>query len=296
VTNPFDWRGPEFLGFYLILMGVVLLGGWWIRLAMEGGPVPRLTAIDPYVIAYLRGGTPEAIRTATLALVDRGLLKAEGPTVTATGEAASVKRALEGAILELCQGGLQVATTLFTDPRVLGACEPLRDELRNRKLMPDQGQILRRGVVAGVMLLVLGGTAIAKIQIALERGHTNVGFLFVLALAAAVITIKIFRKQRTALGDRVIADLKELFAGLRGRADDLRPGGATNEVAMLIGIFGIGALTGQLYGDAAGLFPKATAIAGGGSSSCGSSCGSGGGDGGGGCGGGGCGGCGGCGG
>ena len=37
----------------------------------EDGPVPKLRAVDPYLIAYLRGGRPEAIRTAVLSLIDR---------------------------------------------------------------------------------------------------------------------------------------------------------------------------------------------------------------------------------
>jgi uncharacterized protein (TIGR04222 family) len=296
-VNPFDWHGPEFLLFYVAFALVVLFVAGRLRRLLENGPVPRLTAVDPYVIAHLRAGPAEAIRTAVLSLVDRGLLKVEGTTVVAPDQRAPVKRALERAILAVCASP-QEAPSLFAVPRVTEACQPLTAELRALKLLPTADQVRRRVLMAVAVLSLLGGTALAKVQIALGRGRHNVAFLILLALAASITTIIIFARRRTSLGDRVVGDLKELFAGLRGRAQELPTGGATNEMAMLMGVFGIAALVGDPYVRAASLFPKAAADGesggGGGGTSCGSasSCGGGGGCGGGGCGGG-CGGCGG---
>jgi hypothetical protein len=99
----------------------------------------------------------------------------------------------------------------------------------------------------------------------------------------------------------MIADLQNLYSGLKDRAVFLQTGGATIEPMMLAAVFGVGALAGPSFAYTHALFPRATANQQqGSSSSCGSSCNSvscGSSDGGSGCGGGGCGGgCGGCGG
>ena len=54
--NPFDLRGPEFLFFYFLLAGSVILGVIWLRELMERGPTPQVSLDDPYFFAYLRGG------------------------------------------------------------------------------------------------------------------------------------------------------------------------------------------------------------------------------------------------
>jgi hypothetical protein len=137
-----------------------------------------------------------------------------------------------------------------------------------------------------------------KIIFALVRGHTNVGFLIILAVFVTWICAKVSFPRLTVGGEHLLNDIKVIYAGLKGRASRLRPGGATLEVAMLAACFGVAALAGESFGYVKSVFPRAQSSSGPGSScghSCGSSCGGGGG--GGGCGGGGCGGgCGGCGG
>jgi uncharacterized protein (TIGR04222 family) len=73
-VNPFDFRGPEFLLFYfvfslVVLMTLILLR-WRDQLPAPGKPLLD----DPYLVAFLRGGEGEALRVATLSLIDRGLL------------------------------------------------------------------------------------------------------------------------------------------------------------------------------------------------------------------------------
>jgi uncharacterized membrane protein YgcG len=152
----------------------------------------------------------------------------------------------------------------------------------------------RRVGLALVAIAVLWSVAIAKIAIAIGRGHTNIELLVGLALVAPIFVVVRLRRGRTALGDRLLADLRELFSGLDIRSHEVQLGGATNELALLMGVFGLNALVGDALSTATFLFPAPLGLPGasdgdssGGGSSCGSSCG------GGGCGGGGCGGCGG---
>ena len=67
--NPFDLSGPEFLVFYICVALMVIIA---LKLAIdeaEGGAPRALPLSDPYQIAWLRGGTPEAARIAVLSLI-----------------------------------------------------------------------------------------------------------------------------------------------------------------------------------------------------------------------------------
>jgi hypothetical protein len=137
-------------------------------------------------------------------------------------------------------------------------------------------------------LAVFWGIGFAKLVVALLRGRTNVALLLVFAALFAFAAYEVVNRPRTARGERLLEDLKTLFAPLRSRAPLLRLGASTDELAMLTAVFGVTALPASTFAYATELFPRATSGA-----SCGSSCGSscGGGSCGGGCGGG-CGGCG----
>ena len=76
--NPFDLRGPEFLAFYLVFGLAKLAELWLLRRAGEADTTSH-AMLDDYVdIAYLRGGSQEAMRVATLNLINRGLLEVHG--------------------------------------------------------------------------------------------------------------------------------------------------------------------------------------------------------------------------
>lgn len=77
MRSPLDLPGPDFLGFYLVTSVIGLLLLYVVRSSLEGGRAPRVDASDPYRIAYLRGGPNEALRVATIMLLDRRLLEVE---------------------------------------------------------------------------------------------------------------------------------------------------------------------------------------------------------------------------
>jgi len=56
--SPFDLRGPEFLLFYAIL-GVLVSGVLYTsRRRIDPPGEVKVDMSDPYLIAFLRGGTP----------------------------------------------------------------------------------------------------------------------------------------------------------------------------------------------------------------------------------------------
>lgn len=289
VPNPLDLRGPEFLAFYA-LTAIVVLGLLYVaRAAGEGGSAPRIDTADPYLIAYLRGGANEALRIATVALLDRGLLAAgeSSGQVTARAKPDAVRRPIERALLEHFADP-HLANTIFSHPALRAACDDYERTLTRLGLLPDAERRSARRRLLGVALLVLVGLSVAKIVVALGRGRSNVGFLIMLTIIVAVIAVKLASPRRTARGGALLADLRRLFTRLRDRAAHITPGGATADAALLAAVFGIAALPVPAFAYVRTLYPRA-AGSGSTSSSCGSSggssCGGGGGGGGGGCGG-----------
>jgi uncharacterized protein (TIGR04222 family) len=243
MINPFDLSGPDFLVFYGLL-GILVLGGLFVsgRLS-ESGSVPRLDYSDPYLLAYLRGGEREVIRVAAISLTDRGLLKIDGQRLSvASNSAASLAaRPVERAFLDR----LAIATEfekVFESPTIQAACTEYKKKLKQLQLLPDTrlaGARLNRLLIA---LTVLIGVALIKIVVATARGRHNIGFLILMAAIFTYIGFRIYNPFRTTLGDALLADLKTLFTPLKNRASMINPGGATAEAALLMAVFGVGAL------------------------------------------------------
>ena len=149
--------------------------------------------------------------------------------------------------------------------------------------------------------------AAIKVIIGLSR-HRPVSFLIASAALFSVCALIATRGVRTVRGDRILGDLEALFDALRHRASGLQPNYATNELALLVAVFGFEPLPATTYPFVHAFHPKrsterpsdaggsacGTTMSGGGGGGDSGGGGDGGGGGGGGCGGGG-GGCGGCG-
>src|SRR4030095_12914403 len=80
-NNPLiNLRGPAFLGVYAIVAIVVMVIAHYRIRKMDRtvqSPVPLVPhEIDPFEIAFMRGGYPEFVRLTILDLVARGYLEA----------------------------------------------------------------------------------------------------------------------------------------------------------------------------------------------------------------------------
>jgi uncharacterized protein (TIGR04222 family) len=256
-VNPFDLYGPEFLLFYIFFSVAVIALLVIVRRALESGPAPRVDLADPYLIAYLRGGKDEAIRIATIALVDRGLLEAKGTRLKRVkGKSPMlVRRLLEQLILEKF-GNEAEAEAVFTDAAVTGAAEQYGDELQATQLLPDQATKERRRFLLFVAVLALAVIAWSKVYLALMRGRTNVAFLIILSVIAIIIAITVSRPRLTARGSALMKDLRKLYEDLRMRASLVSPGGATIEAAMIAAVFGAAALPIGAFAFTREIFPS----------------------------------------
>jgi uncharacterized protein (TIGR04222 family) len=254
-VNPFDLRGPEFLLFYLVLSGVVIIALVFLRGMDEPQASSKPPIDDPYLVAFLRGGNSEALRVAALSLIDRGLLvlKGSGTSTLLSGPLGgqletkdpasvdSVKRPIEKEILEAFKTAQPIATTLES-LEFCSACSDYAMNLERLGLVPDEAIKDTRRKRNWVALGILLGVAGIKILVALSRGRTNIFFLVILTAAACLLIWRLKNPFRTARGEEFLQDVKNIFSGLPLRASTLRPGGASSDLVWLASAYGLGAV------------------------------------------------------
>ena len=243
MINPFELTGPEFLVFYVLLGVAVIAGLYVMRRIAESGPVPRIDYSDPYLLAYLRGGEIETMRVAALSLIDRGLLQLRDERLTVLDEKATelARRPVEAAVLRRAQAAASLHR--FFDSRTIkAAAAEYKAKLQQLRLLPDQQISNARTFQLVIALAILLGFALISIVAAAMRGRHNILLLLLLAGVFCYLAVQRHNPFRTTLGDALLADIQTLFQPLKNRASMISPGGATGEAALLMAVFGIGAL------------------------------------------------------
>lgn len=294
MPNPFDWRGPEFLVFYGALGGVVTAAIVLLRHRLEPAAAMAAPLTDYLKIAYLRGGPDEALRVATVCLIDRGLVELVDNQHVKTASVtlpAGLQRT-EQRVLETCKDSTRASAIVDDTSLRIAVTAECEGQLVRAGLLPDETVKADRQWLLMMGLFVLGLVALVKIMIALSRGRTNVLFLIAAASIFGFVLSRVANPARTLAGEAMLADLRQLFSALRDRTRSIGSPGEAHEMALLAAVFGLGSLPSGRGSLVEKLFrrPQQASSSSCGSSSCGSgsSCGS---SCGGGCGGG-CGGCG----
>jgi len=189
-VNPFDFYGPQFLVFYIafsiFVFIVTAIARRFVDRAVIDRPVdPAQVVSDPYLIAYLRGGAPEAARVAAISLVDRELLSVTGSKLKAHDHVKKdhARHPLEQQIL-LKYKNAGEASDMFADGNIRNACDAYEAKLRELGLLPDHRVTAARKALYLVMAAVLALVSIIKIVVALSRGRSNVAFLIILTVIA----------------------------------------------------------------------------------------------------------------
>ena len=287
--NPFNWNGPAFLLFYLVLATLVTFGLWaWARRGpSDVGVTMSKLANEPYKIACLRRGRGEVTRMAVFNLVDRGLLEFKGPLLSVRKDAASVvTRPIDRAIIDLCAKGDLRLRQVELDSGVKKLADAYYEQLAHEGLVADWSERSARIYLVIMATGLLAAVAFIKVSMATAHGHGNVGFLIVLAIFACIFTIVTGYRATTRAGATLLTDLRTLTARLKANAASLRSGSGTNDALMLASVYGFAALPETFPYVRSHFMPSAGSGGdGGSSSSCSSSCGSSGCGGGGGCGG-----------
>lgn len=285
--NPYDLRGPEFLGLYVLLLLLCQAAAALLRrtLSGPGGPAgPRLLDLQFVEVALLAGGPERAFDAAVARLAAAQALEvdATGRTLCPRGEARGAS-ALERLVLE--RSGPPPGTSI---PRVRAEVAPALRVPEARLVALGLRPAGRGASLAPAALqMTLAVFGFGKVLVGASR-HRPVGFLVVLLVLTVGLGVAwlLAGPRRSRLGDAALAAIQHRNAGLRSAA-----GAGSADVGLSVALFGAAALAGTPLAQVAlALRPRAGA---GSSSDHGASgCSSSGCSGGGGCGGGGCGGCG----
>jgi uncharacterized protein (TIGR04222 family) len=290
--------------------------------AMETPQIPF--KLDPYELAYLRGGENETTRVAIASLMERGLLEiaefASGRKKSKTIRLVGSLNAGELEPVELrvlgWDGFPAVPSAIFgsngLSSSVAQICDGYHEALVAQGLLIDPAlkAIAARQWLIGVA--IIGSLGTYKLAVALLNGHRNVGILIASAILGLIVLSLVcwIRPRISDVGKRYLTRLRLAFADLKkpakrrneAEADELgekmskpkgRPAAAYSDCLLMAAVFGVSSLAGTSMGELNSLFARASVADGGCGAGCGSGAGCGGGGCGGGCGGGGCGGCGG---
>lgn len=324
LDNPLtDMYGPYFLILYGLVTLFTILFVFFVKTRVDQSdrlPLPAIPAnIDPYEIAYLRGGINEMARTAVFSLIQKGLVEIKNdekpPIITRTsisdwrGTATVEDAALNWFVVS------RQPKEVFASDGLTDKLAPYADEYERRlsrqQLIRGTGSEDRLSRWKWAAWLFLAGFGGYKALASIAHGYFNLlGILVIAIIGVVVIAVTGYMPRLTKLGKAYLARLQTTFDGLRYQVENkpenarLTPAaadgpGSFDPMLLSVGLFGGVVLSGTSYWGYNEIFEKhqkdEAAASGGCGAGCGSSCSTGGSscgssDGGSGCGGGGCGG------
>lgn len=295
--DPLQWRGYQFLAFYIAAIGCVFtLGGALERRVRGANRRGSVEGEDPVELGFLADGAERAADVAIVELLDRDALRldfAGHARDAARGGGAWLRANPDGgkqALPESLREALWIVQRRQNLDDALGALKQhyagLGEHLQRKGWWMRSGQALCARLVGTLPIVALVFFGLCKIFIGMERGKP-VGFLVVLTAFAGVLALVrwAFAKRRSRAGDWVLHDADRALAKRRESSDA--------DAGARVALMGTAGLVDSALIDYHTLrTPVSSSDGSGGSSSCGTS--SGGGDSGGSsCGSSGCGGCGG---
>ena len=292
--------GPQFLVLYAIFAAAIAVCSFLFVDMQDrtGGmaPPPAPKDVNPYELAYLRGGANDVIRTAIYALHKKRMIEIAEGGIRATRSSGGVDglNQIERRVYEAILPAPKIPQ-LFKAPLTQGIeslCSSYRQRLAAQQLLTPQEVRSAANLALTIGLLLLIAVAAYKTSAALAHGRSNFGFLFVEAVASGFLLL--WLRQRTVSnnaskrGKAFLSQMRLAYAGhavstVRGESNRGADAALSGSALAMVGLFGFSILNGTPDAALAQEFSRSSQSSGG--------CGSGGG-----CGGGGGGGCGGCGG
>src|SRR5262249_30483192 len=137
---PLNLPGPQFLAFYFVFALAVIAVVYVTRQRLEAGPTPTIDPADPYLFACLRGGPPAGACIATLGLIDRGVLRISGQTVSRAPfvRPETVRRRVESEVLRHFDHDADLFSVMKSAAVLAAATADYEDPLRRNCLVPDE--------------------------------------------------------------------------------------------------------------------------------------------------------------
>lgn len=275
--------GPMFLAFYASVTIVTLLGCWLaLRTAPDIEPAPLVPPNpDPYEIAYLRGGEDES--------AGKGLLGKTRLRPAADDKADKGLPSAAHQVLRVFRSHDEPVERMQRLPAFRDAVRSIAEPFASRYAEPFLVPETRRATVRGIGWMIILGLGGYKLVVALQRGHTNVLFLCMMALIALPVLWGATKSRLNSRGKEFLNKIQNAYGDLKTKPKTHGGPLEHGDLMLAVGLFGAPVLMGgadvhyaELLGRQA---MRDSGSTGGSYSSCSSSSGSDGGGCGGGCGG-----------
>lgn len=305
--NVFDYRGQDFLVFYVAAFFAAIIGSTLIVAIFRRSGPGRIGDEDlrnPYEIAFLGGGGRRMADAALAALYARGLIKLEtvGGAIRMGTIAGKNVDDLSDMEHQVWRALPQQATAEIQHVRraLVPVTSAMQDALAARGYLLSPAGLLRLRWLAALPFLLLMGTGAAKVAVGLDRGRPVLFLIIALVVTLGVMIARLASmKRRTAAGEAMWQRISKRELNRRKSSPDSHADSVpfdAGHAALAVALAGPAVLATPTYQPMHNAL--GTPVSGGsGNSTSGCGSGSGGGCGGGGggsgCGGGGCGGCGG---
>jgi uncharacterized protein (TIGR04222 family) len=296
--NPLaNMPGVIFLVFYslFIIFTLVTFGVWKTQSDKTANlAVPPIAPnIDPYEIAYLRGGMNEVARAVVFALRQKDFLiiQADGKSSRIHRNANQTDRRglsqMEDAVLDWFASSRE-PKEVFQGYGLLQVLDPYygvyEARLEQQQLLTDAETRSRIKRARNLVLLLILGLGAYKFTAAMVNGYSNVAGIVIIGVIATFITFATAKLPRlTNLGKTYLERLQLAFDKLKYQTERqvMQPNVAGAQFAGVdplllgVGVFGGAVLVGTMYDDYNQVFQRAQhQQAAASSSSCGSGCGS----------------------
>lgn len=255
-------------------------------------PIPQ--QIDPYEIAYLRGGINEVARSVVFSLLQKRFIeiKHDGKTteiIRINNDNFNLSE-IEKRALNWFHSTRE-PKELFDTPGLITELEKYAEMYearleRQQLLAGDEMQTRFKPWKLGAYLLILG-LCLYKLLAALANGYTNVIFLTIFGIVGMFVAFRVARLPRvTKLGKKYLERLQLTFENLKNQSQSspvvtspvkssAQPAFAgVDPVLLSVGVFGGAALAGTMYDGYNQAFQRAQTqtSAGGCGSACGTEC------------------------
>jgi uncharacterized protein (TIGR04222 family) len=296
--NPLaNMPGIPFLIFYCLFAFVTLVVFFiWKKQSDKTAslPVPAIPPfIDPYEIAYLRGGLSEVARSIIFSLRQKDLLIFETsgknsrihPNRDQSGPANLLQ--IERETLNWFSIAREPKEIFQNYGGLVQVLEPYgksyEAHLESRQFLNSRSRRQQVSQTRNIILLAILGLGCYKFIAALVNGYSNVLGIIAIAVIATLFTLAVGRLPRlTKLGRIYLERLHLAFESLKYQsARQPVHNGAPNAqfagydpLLLGVGIFGGSVLVGTMYDDFNQTFKRAQSQAAASTGGCGSSCGS----------------------
>jgi uncharacterized protein (TIGR04222 family) len=301
-NNPIaNMSGPAFLALFFGLTIVSVLVFNLLKRSFDWTskmPIPNIPhEIDPFEIAYLRGGENELTRSVVFSLTKKGFLEITNEAKTSFISQTKTQpnwtelSQIERNVLPFFQITRETKD-IFTANGLVSIVAPFATVCKSKAnlahfLTPEEVKSKTK-IAALIFAGLIAFLAVYKLYLAFLGGISNVLFLVVFLVISIVVFGMMSKTSRlSSLGKKYLESLQTAFDRLKninGVANNQfvpqTTFGAIDPTLLAVGIFGTGILAGSAYGDYEQAFHRSSANSSGCGSGCGSSCSSSSGDGG----------------